>query len=200
MAITKHIVELHGGTIRAESPGEGQGATFVLKLPIMIMHQTGPLRPETEQKLSPTEKLTELVNLAGVHVLVVEDERDARDLLTTVLRQSGAEVTSVANVTDALEQLQRIKPDLLVSDIEMPDEDGYSLIRKVRALAEAPRIPAIALTAHARPADRLRALSAGYQMHIPKPAEPAELVMAIANLINREPVVSANDSFNPTTP
>lgn len=188
MAITKHIVELHGGTIRAESPGEGQGATFVLKLPIMIMHQTGPLQPMPEQKLPATEKLIESVSLAGVHVLIVEDERDARDLLTTVLRQSGAEVTSVANVRDALEQLPRIKPDLLVSDIEMPDEDGYSLIREVRALAEWQRVPAIALTAHARPADRLRALSAGYQMHIPKPAEPAELVMAIANLINRGPV------------
>lgn len=191
MAITRHLVELHGGTIRAHSPGEGQGATFTLRLPAMIV-DNAELSPSmaTEQRPSIDEdeaQLPELPRLDGIHVLVVDDERDARDLLTTVLEQSGAQVTAVATVADALEKLQAVKPDLLVSDIEMANEDGYSLIRKVRALedARARRIPAIALTAHARSADRIRALSAGYQMHIPKPVEPAELVIVIANIIDR---------------
>jgi CheY-like chemotaxis protein len=117
-------------------------------------------------------------------VLVVDDERDARELLTAILTQSGAEVTEAAGAADAVDKLRLVTPDLLVSDIEMANEDGYSLIRKVRALegARGRRIPAIALTAHARSSDRLRALSEGYQMHIPKPVEPAELVLAIANL------------------
>jgi CheY-like chemotaxis protein len=191
MAITRHLVELHGGTIRAHSPGEGLGATFTLSLPVMIVHNTElPPTISTEQRPTIDEddvRLPELPGLDGLHVLVVDDERDARDLLTTVLEQSGAEVTIAATVADALEKLQALKPDLLVSDIEMPNEDGYSLIRKVRALedAQARRIPAIALTAHARSSDRMRALSAGYQMHIPKPVEPAELVIVIANILNR---------------
>jgi PAS domain S-box-containing protein len=191
MAITKHIVELHGGTIRAESPGEGQGSTFVLRLPVMIVHDAeagrevaaGGLHPDGEVR----PRAAELVRLDGVHVLVVDDEADARELLTAILKQSGAAVTAAAGVADALGKLQHATPDLLVSDIEMAGEDGYSLIRKVRA-AEAGRgrrIPAIALTAHARASDRLRALSEGYHMHIPKPVEPAELVLAIANLTDR---------------
>lgn len=192
MAITKHLVELHGGTIRAESPGEGQGATFILRLPVMIVHHAEHFSTTaTDQGASAGEdqaRLTEPVRLDGVHVLVVDDDPDARDLLVTILTQSGARATAVATVADALESLRLTKPDLLVSDIEMPGEDGYSLIRKVRALEvlKRTRIPAIALTAHARSSDRLRALSAGYQMHIPKPVEPAELVMAIANLTHTE--------------
>jgi signal transduction histidine kinase/CheY-like chemotaxis protein len=191
MAITRHLVELHGGTIRANSPGEGQGATFTLRLPVMIVHKAElSTTPSIEQRPSIDEddaRLPELPRLDGVHVLVVDDERDARDLLTTVLEQSGAKVTSVSTVADALEELQLIKPDLLVSDIEMPNEDGYSLIRKVRSLEDerAKRIPAIALTAHARSSDRMRALSSGYQMHVPKPVEPAELVIVVANIINQ---------------
>jgi PAS domain S-box-containing protein len=190
MAITKHLVELHGGTIRAESPGEGQGTTFIVKLPVMIVHGAEHF-PEanagrrTERQDQP--RPAELARLDGVSVLVVDDERDARELLTTILMQSGAAVTSASGAGEALAKLRLSKPDLLVSDIEMADEDGYSLIRKVRTLEDGRgrRIPAIALTAHARPSDRLRALSEGYQMHIPKPVEPAELVLAIANLTHR---------------
>jgi CheY-like chemotaxis protein len=125
--------------------------------------------------------------LDGVHVLVVDDEQDARELLTTILTQSGAVVTAASGVADALDKLKQAKPNLLLSDIEMANEDGYSLIRKVRALEEGigRSIPAIALTAHARSSDRLRALADGFQMHIPKPVEPAELVLAIANLTNK---------------
>ncbi|HKQ51815.1 MAG TPA: ATP-binding protein [Pyrinomonadaceae bacterium] len=191
MAITKHLLELHGGTIRAESLGEGQGSTFVVKLPVMIVHRAEAAAEAAAGQRHAHEDRTqtaELARLDGVRVLVVDDERDARELLTTILAQSGALVTSAASAADALEQLPLAKPDLLVSDIEMADEDGYSLIRRVRALEEknrGPRIPAIALTAHARSTDRLRALSEGFQMHMPKPVEPAELVLAIANLTHR---------------
>jgi PAS domain S-box-containing protein len=189
MAITKHIVELHGGTIRAVSPGEGQGASFILRLPVMIVHHPEQFsNVAAEQTPVAGEAHTAgLARLDGVRVLVVDDERDTRDLLVTILTQSGALVKAVATVADALETLRLKKQDLLVSDIEMPNEDGYSLIRKVRILEEGQdrRIPAIALTAHARAADRLQALSAGYQLYMPKPVEPAELVMAIANLTHR---------------
>jgi PAS domain S-box-containing protein len=190
MAITKHLVELHGGTIRAESTGEGQGTTFVLRLPVMIVHNpehlaevTGVRRHTAGEDMSQP---AELARLDGIHVLVVDDARDARELLTAILTQSGAVVTAASGAADALNELRLVKPDLLVSDIEMANEDGYSLIRKVRDLEEerGRRIPAIALTAHARSSDRLRALSEGYQMHMSKPVEPAELVLAIANLID----------------
>ncbi|MCA1612918.1 MAG: response regulator [Acidobacteria bacterium] len=189
LAITKHIVELHGGTIRAVSPGEGQGASFILRLPVMIVHEAGQLsgvaaeQPPAAVAARPAEQ----ARLDGVRVLLVDDERDTRDLLVVVLTQSGALVTAVATVAGALDTLRAKRHDLLLSDIEMPNEDGYTLIRKVRGLEEGPgrSIPAIALTAHARASDRLRALSAGYQLHMPKPVEPAELVMAIANLTGR---------------
>jgi CheY-like chemotaxis protein len=191
MAITRHLVELHGGTIRAESPGEGLGSTFVVRLPVMIVHnpetssEAGAGRPPQPDEVQRPR--AELARLDGVRVLVVDDERDALELLATILTQSGAVVTTASGVAEALVKLRAVAPDLLVSDIEMADEDGYALIRKVR-VSEADqgrRIPAIALTAHARPADRLRALSEGFQIHIPKPVEPAELVLAIANLTDR---------------
>jgi PAS domain S-box-containing protein len=191
MAITKHLVELHGGAIRAESPGEGRGTTFVLRLPVMIVHNTGQFSHATAERPGDPDvdypQPTELARLDGIHVLVVDDERDARELLTAILTQSGAVVTAAAGVADALNKLTLVKPDLLLSDIEMANEDGYSLIRKVRALDEGAgrRIPAIALTAHARASDRLRALSEGFQIHMSKPVEPAELVLAIANLTDR---------------
>lgn len=188
MAITRHLVELHGGTINADSPGENQGATFTVKLPLMIVHKSEHSSPVATARPPHTDEydvqFAELPRLDDLHVLVVDDERDARDLLTTVLTHSGAQVTAVATVADALEKLLHMKPDLLVSDIEMPGEDGYALIRKVRSLEAAGGhiLPAIALTAHARFSDRMRALSAGYQMHVPKPVQPAELIVVIANL------------------
>ncbi len=191
MAITKQLVELHGGTIRAISPGDGQGATFVLRLPVTIVHHTKDFADSTEEPQTPAGENylppPEQTRLDGIHVLVVEDERDARELLTVILMQSGAIVTAASGVADALDKLPLVHPDIIVSDIEMANEDGYSLIRKVRAgeKGRGENIPAIALTAHARLADRLQALSQGYQMHIPKPVEPAELVLAIANLTDR---------------
>jgi CheY-like chemotaxis protein len=156
----------------------------------MIVHNAEHSNEITaERRLPPVEDHTrpsELARLDGIHVLVVDDERDARELMTAILTQSGAMVTAASGVADALEKLRLVKPDLLLSDIGMANEDGYSLIRKIRASEEGRerRIPAIALTAHARASDRLRALSEGYQIHIPKPVEPAELILAIANLFD----------------
>jgi PAS domain S-box-containing protein len=187
MAITKHLVELHGGTIRAESAGEGLGATFILKLPVMMIQHAEQSRKITAEQPPDEDRPppVELSRLDGIHVLVVDDERDARELLTAILMQSGAVVTSASGVADALDKLRAVTPDLLLSDIEMPNEDGYSLIRKVRVLEEGRerRIPAIALTAHARSSDRARALAEGYGLHMSKPVEPADLVLAIANLL-----------------
>ena len=187
LAITRHIVELHGGTIQAVSPGEGKGASFILKLPIMVVHDAVRAKTTTPLELPVSSQPVEAARLDGVRVLVVDDEQDTRVLLKTVLTESGAQVSTVATVTEALENLQLNQTDLLLSDIEMPGEDGYSLIRKVRESEkyEQRGIPAIALTAHARATDRLKALSAGFQLHMPKPVEPAELIVAIANLTNR---------------
>ena len=157
----------------------------------MIVHDSGLLKednsrrhPTAPQQAVPFECPPEL---AGLRVLVVDDEDDARDLLATVLRSCGSEVTTASSAAEAVAVVKTLKPELLVSDIEMPVEDGYSLITKIRALKpeDGGQTPAIALTAHARVEDRMRALSAGYQMHVPKPVEPAELVVVIASLAGR---------------
>ena len=183
LAIVRHLVELQGGTVHVESDGEGQGATFTVKL----------LRAENQQETRKQHGYSidnnevasaNLLTLNSLQVLIVDDDTDTRDFLTTVLEQHGAKVRSVASVSEALEAIQQLKPNMLVSDLGMPGEDGYSLIRKVRAL-EAERggkIPAIALTAYASSEERSRVLAAGFQMHLPKPVEPAELIAMLANL------------------
>jgi PAS domain S-box-containing protein len=187
LAISRHIVELHGGTISVKSKGEGQGTTFTVTLPV------APLRPEirgTSSRLSSSvgsmdfQDRPELVNLK---ILVVDDEGDARELVVAVLEQLGAKVTAAGSVAEALAAVEQELPDLLLSDIGMPGEDGYALIRKFRALPRAANIPAAALTAYARAEDRRKALDAGYMMHIPKPVEPAELIAVIANLTRFAP-------------
>jgi signal transduction histidine kinase/CheY-like chemotaxis protein len=185
LAICKNLVELHGGTIRAVSTGEGQGASFIIRVPVLTVHDDADDSARITDSAEPNERWQAgLVRLDGLRVLLVDDEQDTRNLLTVILGQSGAMVTAAAGVGEALESLRLTKYDVLISDIEMPNEDGYSLIRKVRALKnpDIGRIPAVALTAHARAADRMRALSEGFQLHIPKPVEPAELVVAISNL------------------
>jgi PAS domain S-box-containing protein len=188
LAIVRHLVELHGGTVKAESAGEGQGATFTVNLPLMAVYQ----KTEMEERAHPAavehplsfecpEKLDDL------KILAVDDEADTRELLQAVLEQCGAEVKVVRSAQEALEQIGRFKPDVLVSDIGMPEEDGYELIRQVRRLPPEAggTIPAVALTAYARAEDRLRVLREGYQMHVPKPVELAELVAVIASLVQR---------------
>lgn len=190
MAIVRHLIEMHGGTIQAASSGPGQGATFTAKLP-MVVPKSDPFAVETSMPGCSSDEYNTLFestpSLIGLHVLVVDDQADARELLAIVLTRCGAEVVTVASAAEALAAIEQSKPDVLVSDIEMPEEDGYSLIRQVRA-TEAERegrIQAVALTAHARAEDRMRALAAGYEMHIPKPVEPAELIAVIASLARR---------------
>ena len=176
LAIVRQLVELHGGTIWAESPGEGQGATFTVRLPLM------PTQPTTSQASQPSEPQ---LDLDGINALVVDDDADARALTTFLLEQYGATVTAVASAEEAFTAVTQIKPDVLVSDIGMPTVDGYMLIRQVRTLPleQGGQIPAIALTAYAGESDGQRALAAGFQQHLAKPIEPAALIEAIASLI-----------------
>jgi len=182
LAIVRHIVELHGGTVRAESAGEGQGATFTVELPLLEAREGAV----TDAARGPdrTARFEASDALRGLRVLLVEDEEDARELLTASLERCGALVTAVASASEALEAFERVRPQTVVSDLALPGEDGYTLIRKIRALAPEAggRVPAVALTAHARAEDRQLALLAGFQMHVAKPIEPAEFLSVVASL------------------
>jgi PAS domain S-box-containing protein len=187
LAICKQLVELHGGTIRAASQGEGKGATFLVQLPLSIVQleaQSAPrIHPTAETQ--PGEMML-LPRLEGVHVFAVDDEPDARDLLRTVLEDQGATVTSFASAEDALAALKTTKPTVLVCDVGMPKMDGYQLIRTLRAAeSRRERIPALALTAFARAEDRKRSLVAGYQAHLAKPFDVGELILVVADLVGR---------------
>jgi len=181
LAIVQYIVEAHGGSVMAESPGVGQGATFTVNLP---MAQVSPVAvPAVERRQSRLEAGAS-PSLSGVRVLVVDDDEDARDVLSASLKNYGAEVTTAAGASQALDILAVEKKDVLVSDINMPGMDGYELIRRVRTMRpeQGGRIPAVALTAYARAEDRVQALQTGYQMHVTKPVEPAELEVVVATL------------------
>ena len=181
MAITRQIIELHGGTIRAESEGEGLGSAFTVELPVLNL-QSGQSVPAGTP---PADVMPKVPRLDSVRLLIVDDDQDARQLLEAIFVQSGAAVTSVGIAAEALEQLALEKHDLVVSDIDMPNGDGYELIRAIRSLpSEARLTPAIALTAQTRYADRMRALTAGYQIHLAKPVEPDELITLVSNLVN----------------
>jgi PAS domain S-box-containing protein len=191
LSIVRHLVELHGGTVEAGNRADRQGAILTVRLPLMVVRKpTGSLGIEAE-RVHPTASGNLPFDcppaLDGLRILAVDDEADARELLAAVLERCGAEVKTCASASEALEALEQYKPDILVSDIGMPGEDGYALIEKVRAWEEGRgrQIPAVALTAYARAEDRLCALSAGFNMHVPKPVEPAELAMVIASLAGR---------------
>ena len=184
LAIVKNIVELHGGTIRAASEGLGRGASFIVQLPLLIAPEAS-LPSAPNERTSGTKVPPESVPLtAGLRILVVDDEEDARDLLVTLLQRAGAVVTAVGSAREAVAAVQRERPAVVVSDIGMPGEDGFALIRQIRALdsEQSTRTPVVALTAFARPEDRRRALSEGFDDHVAKPIEPAELFAAIATL------------------
>jgi CheY-like chemotaxis protein len=184
LALVRHLVELHGGTIQAQSPGEGQGATFTVRLPAPAMCTDARAGERMPLAIDRGARIENPPRLSGLQVLVVEDEADTRDLLTLVLERSGAKVTIAKSAREALDVLGRVATDVLVSDIGMPGEDGYDLIRRVRTLApdQGGQIPAVALTAHARAEDCQRALAAGYQMHVAKPIEPMEFVTVVATV------------------
>jgi signal transduction histidine kinase/ActR/RegA family two-component response regulator len=187
LAIVRHLVELHGGTAVAESEGEGKGATFRITLPMRAASaaaRDGGAARGAAARPHPIE---------GLRVLVVDDEPDARELVGVVLAQGGAVVTTAASAQEALAEVDRSRPDVIVSDLAMPVEDGYALVRAVRARGDAARaLPVVALTAHARDEDRRRALAAGFQEHVPKPIEPARLIAVVAALAGRaEPAGAA---------
>lgn len=181
LAIARHLTELHGGTVRAESAGEGEGATFTVSLPLAAVRDgeaqaTGAGGPPSAD-----------VVLQGARVLVVDDEADALDVISIALTQRGAEVRACNSAVEALAKVIMWKPDLILADIGMPREDGYDFMRKVRAWEEGTgeKIPAVALTAYAQAEDRTKALAAGYQVHVVKPVEPAKLVAVVENLVGR---------------
>jgi CheY-like chemotaxis protein len=187
LAIVRHLVELHGGTARADSPGEGLGATFTVTLPVKAIREEMSELERAAPSAEYADSLTDEIALDGLRVMIVDDEAEARDLLMAILTRRGAEVKACASTAEALEGIERWRPSLLVSDIGMPGEDGYALIGKLRALGpeRGGGIPAVALTAYARSEDRMRALSSGFQVHVPKPISASELVVVIASLAGR---------------
>jgi signal transduction histidine kinase/DNA-binding response OmpR family regulator len=186
LALVRHLVELHGGAVEAASAGVGKGATFTVKLPVAIARAGEPGDARLARGRAPATGAAAALGpeLRGVRVLVVDDDRDGLEMVATMLLTSGAEVRTCASAAEGLAALREWRPDVLISDIEMPGEDGYSFIRRVRTLEGAgmARTPAVALTAYGRVEDRLRTLSAGYSMHVPKPVDPAELATVVANL------------------
>jgi PAS domain S-box-containing protein len=193
LAIAKQMSELHGGTLEAASGGLGHGATFRLKVPLMIVHP-GSLEPDRVHPRSPSmARAVPQGDLEGVHILAVDDDADARSLLTTLLRASGAHVTTAESAEEALRKLDSGPPAVLVSDLGMPRLDGFHLIAQVRRHRNpiVRSMPAVALTAYARSDDRVKALRAGFQMHLAKPIDPMELITTLAALVKRLP---PNDS------
>ncbi len=185
LAIARQMVELHGGQIWVESPGEGQGATFTVQI---------PLASESTQMLTPKQPTSSAIDLTGLQILVVDDEPDSRDFVAFVLEQAGAIVTCLSSGIEAVQKVERFAFDLIVSDIGMPEMDGYMLMRQIRSMGQNSQIPAIALTAYAGEVDQQQALKAGFQQHLSKPVQPEELVKTIATMIKRQGNGSADKS------
>ncbi len=187
LSIVRHIVEMHGGVVLAESAGEGQGATFTVTLPLMIVQPTQAQRQRQHPLAEHRQPLERLSTLNGVHVMAVDDEQDSLGLLRAVLEAAGARVTTASSGPAALALLETVRPDVLIADIGMPDMDGFEFIRHVRAMKvpEVRDMPAAALTAFARSEDRTKALQHGFEMHLAKPVDPGELVASVATLVRR---------------
>jgi PAS domain S-box-containing protein len=187
LAVVRHLVELHGGTIGAESEGLGKGSSFTVDLPLAQERRDPARAEERRREVERRHSRSGVVRLDGVHVLLVEDDDDSRKLLGTMLKRYGARVTSTKSAKEALSVFDNELPDVMISDIGMPDEDGYELIRKLRSTPpdRGGLTPAIALTGYASRKDRERALSAGYQKHMAKPIEQADMISAIASMVGR---------------
>jgi CheY-like chemotaxis protein len=184
LAIVRHLVELHGGTISVHNAEDSSGAVFTVKLPLPSGELAAELLPDP---IAHRTEFPEVLDLLDLRILVVEDDADALDLISMELSGHGAKVTGVATAAEALELLERQKFDLLISDIGLPETDGYKLIKQVRQHKDekGERIPAIALTAYARTQDRLQAIAAGYNTHVAKPVETHELVTVVKCLTGR---------------
>jgi len=187
LSIVKHLIELHGGTVKADSQGEGRGCTFSVNLPLMAVYTPAAHPERVYPDGPPASHSFEPVDLSAIKILVVDDEPDARDLIRRVLEECKAEVLTAASASEALTMIEPERPHLLVSDIGMPEIDGYEFLREVRTLSQklGVHIPAVALTAYAGPEDKTRALRAGFLVHMAKPVEPSELVATLANLAGR---------------
>jgi CheY-like chemotaxis protein/two-component sensor histidine kinase len=187
LSITKQLVEMHGGTVKAQSEGEGKGATFTMTLPIAAVASTG--ESDTEHTPESTDAMLRRLQpprLDGLRIVIVDDEADARRVVSRILSDAGAIVMSAANVPEALRGIESLQPHVLVSDIAMPDEDGYDLIHQVRNQGiTAQQLPAIALTAFAAKEYSRGVLLAGYQVHVPKPVDPVDLLAVVASLAGR---------------
>jgi len=189
LAIVKHLVEMHGGSISARSDGEGKGSTFIISLP-QSLHSMAELPSSTRPETSSETTRPKLPNLRGTKILIVDDDADARELMERIFKECHATVLTAASVDQALFQLAQEVPDILISDIGMPTQDGYDLIRAVRHLKSEriANLPAIALTAFARSEDRTKALLAGYDAHLAKPTDPLDLATTVSTLLKRSPV------------
>jgi CheY-like chemotaxis protein len=189
LSIARQLVELQGGSMVAQSPGLGQGSTFTARFPRSPI-AAAPMDSRVYSRAERMARLEDGPDLSGIHVLVAEDDDDARGLIEKVLTTQGATVTSVSSARAALDLLLERPFDVMVSDIEMPGTDGYQLIRELRLRTpkEGGSVPAAALTAYARTEDRMRALRAGFQLHLAKPVQPSELVTVVASLAARRNV------------
>jgi hypothetical protein len=186
LSIVKQLVEMHGGTIYARSEGLGKGSTFIVHLPLSVVREAGPDVGIYPKEAVAPKPLTPIgVNLNQVRVVLAEDQTDSREVLRRVLSEAGAHVTAVATASEALDALAAGRTQVLISDIGLPDMDGYELIRKVRMSGTGAALPAIALTAYSRVEDRAQALMAGFQIHLAKPVDPRELVLAVSSLAGR---------------
>jgi len=185
LAIARHLVELHGGSISARSEGPGRGSSFRVLLPAIALGLGSGERRQPEAVVALSSIDPDVIDLSEVRILLVEDEQDSRDLIAQILQSAGAEVRSVASAREALEEMPGFRPDILISDIGMPEEDGLSFIRRLRdrPAEEGGRIPAIAVSAYAREEDRIRSLSAGFQTHLAKPFEPLDLKATVERLV-----------------
>src|SRR5439155_10532116 len=182
LAIARHLVEVHGGTIQAKSEGIGKGATFIVALPVPRVESAAGVK-QMPALLAPFDTAA-AAGLDGIRVLAVDDDADARAMVREILEAAGAHVTTVDSAESALEEIARVRPDALLADLGMPGVDGFELIARVRSSpdAEIRQVPAAALTAYARPEDRTKALGSGFQIHLAKPIDPAELIAAVALL------------------
>jgi PAS domain S-box-containing protein len=187
LAIVRHLVELHGGTIHAASSGRDKGSTFRVRLPVMVVHQEKPLERRTHPASESSGTMTELPDLQGISVLAVDDDADARALVAETLETRGARVVAVESAEEALHVLSKHRPDVVIADIGMAYSDGFELISRIRQSEDhkVRDVPAAALTAYARAEDRMKALQSGFQMHLAKPVDPAELIVAVASLAKR---------------